>query len=66
MSISGIEAIGGFHAARRARPSRRPPAAPRRPAGAGAEFGQLLVDGLERLEGMQRPRRQPRGPGRDR
>lgn len=49
MSIGGIEAISGFTPL--AAPVVQAPAAPA-PA-AGADFGSLVLDGIERLEGIQ-------------
>ena len=54
MSVSGIEAIGGFR--RSSRPPSaptRPPVAPRDAGPSGPAFGELLVDGIEGLEAMQ-------------
>jgi flagellar hook-basal body complex protein FliE len=53
MSISGIEAIGGFspYVAPTATEATRGTAAPQGPG--GPAFGSLLVDGLEGLEALQ-------------
>ncbi|WP_374454273.1 flagellar hook-basal body complex protein FliE [Nocardioides sp.] len=48
MSIGGIEAISGFTPL--AAPAVQAPAAP---ATQGADFGSLVLDGIERLEGIQ-------------
>ena len=50
MSIGGIEAISGFTPL--AAPVVQAPAAPA-PAAPGADFGSLVLDGIERLEGIQ-------------
>jgi len=49
MSIGGIEAISGFTPL--AAPVVTPSAAPA-PTG-GTDFGSMVIDGLERLEGLQ-------------
>jgi flagellar hook-basal body complex protein FliE len=50
MSINGIEAIAGFTPL--AAPVVQAPA-PAAPAAPGADFGSLVLDGIERLEGLQ-------------
>ncbi|MDT0188406.1 flagellar hook-basal body complex protein FliE [Microbacterium sp. ARD31] len=50
MSINGIEAIAGFTPL--AAPVVQAPA-PAAPAVQGADFGSLVLDGIERLEGLQ-------------
>ena len=50
MSIGGIEAISGFTPL--AAPVVQAPAAPA-PGVQGADFGSLVLDGIERLEGIQ-------------
>jgi flagellar hook-basal body complex protein FliE len=50
MSIGGIEAISGFTPL--AAPVVQAPAAPA-PAAQGPDFGSLVLDGIERLEGIQ-------------
>jgi flagellar hook-basal body complex protein FliE len=50
MSIGGIEAISGFTPL--AAPVVQAPAAPA-PTAPGADFGSLVLDGIERLEGIQ-------------
>jgi flagellar hook-basal body complex protein FliE len=50
MSIGGIEAISGFTPL--AAPVVQAPDAPA-PAAQGADFGSLVLDGIERLEGIQ-------------
>lgn len=53
MSIGGIEAISGFTPL--AAPVVAAPSAPTAGSAAarGADFGSMVVDGLERLEGLQ-------------
>jgi flagellar hook-basal body complex protein FliE len=46
MSISGIESIGFT-------PYVAPTVAPAPATGAGGDFGSMVVDGIERLEGIQ-------------
>lgn len=48
MSVSGIESIGGFQPLYT--PEVRPPGTPQAPQ--GPAFGELLVNGIEGLEGM--------------
>ena len=50
MSIGGIEAISGFTPL--AAPVVQAPAAPA-PSAQGADFGSLVLDGIDRLEGIQ-------------
>lgn len=50
MSIGGIEAISGFTPL--AAPVVQAPTTPA-PAAQGADFGSLVLDGIERLEGIQ-------------
>jgi flagellar hook-basal body complex protein FliE len=51
MSIGGIEAISGFTPL--AAPVVQAPATPATPATQGVDFGSLVLDGIERLEGIQ-------------
>jgi flagellar hook-basal body complex protein FliE len=51
MSIGGIEAISGFTPL--AAPVVTAPAPAAAPATQGADFGSLVLDGIERLEGIQ-------------
>ncbi len=51
MSINGIEAIAGFTPL--AAPLVQAPAAPSTSAAPGVDFGSLVLDGIERLEGIQ-------------
>ena len=51
MSISGIESVGFTPYVAPVVPA--PAAAPRGPEGPNADFGALVVDGLERLEAVQ-------------
>ncbi|MFC6696283.1 flagellar hook-basal body complex protein FliE [Nocardioides daphniae] len=55
MSISGIEAMGFTpYVAPVVTPTAVPTVAgPQGPDGTGAEFGELLLDGIERLESVQ-------------
>ena len=57
MSIGGIEAIGGIETISGFTPLAAPvvqaPAAPATAATQGADFGSLVLDGIERLEGIQ-------------
>lgn len=50
MSIGGIEAISGFTPL--ATPVVQAPATPA-PSAAGSDFGSMVIDGIERLEGLQ-------------
>lgn len=52
MSIAGIESVG-FTPFVPPTVSAAPAAAPRGPEGPGTDFGNLLVDGLERLQSVQ-------------
>lgn len=49
MSIGPIEAIGGLPGFT----PLAPPTAPAAVTGAGREFGSMVLDGIERLEGLQ-------------
>ena len=51
MSIGGIEAISGFTPL--AAPVVTAPAPAAAPATQGADFGSMVLDGIERLEGIQ-------------
>lgn len=48
MSVSGIEGLGGFTPL--AAPATQAPAPP---TGPNQEFGSMVLDGIERLEGIQ-------------
>jgi flagellar hook-basal body complex protein FliE len=50
MSIGGIEAIGFIPLAA---PVVSAPAAPAAASGPGSDFGSMVLDGIERLEGLQ-------------
>ena len=50
MSINGIESIGFTPLGA---PVATPPAAPAAATGPNAEFGSMVLDGIERLEGLQ-------------
>ena len=50
MSVSGIESLGFSPYVA---PVASPSAAPAATSGPNAEFGSMLVDGIERLEGLQ-------------
>ena len=52
MSVSGIEGLGGIGAAG-FQPMVTPSASTQGPTGPNKEFGSMVLDGIDRLEGVQ-------------
>ena len=53
MSISGIESVGFTPFVAPVVPSSTPTTGPSGPSGPSTDFGDLVIDGLERLQGVQ-------------